>query len=120
VILVAHPALAYLEMGQRPTAGDSVPGPLGFPALDQKHDERSRSVFHEDRHRRPVCPPTWRPLWLVSFRGPRSQVFSMRRRGPGTWATLLLWDVAFLHAMFLAQSDRSPVTGDESLPQNSG
>ena len=55
---MAHPAFAYLEIGQRPAAGDAVPGPLGFPALGQKHDEQSRSAFQENRHHLPsVLPP---------------------------------------------------------------
>ena len=34
------------------------------------------------------------------------------RDGPGTWATLPLWDIAFPAAMFLAQSDKSQGFGD--------
>jgi len=42
-----------------------------------------------------------------------------RRHGPGTWATLPLWDVALPFAMFLAQSDKSQGVGDR-VPKGHG
>ena len=43
MIVLVHPVFACLEIGQRPAAGDAVPGSLGFPALGQKHEEQSRA-----------------------------------------------------------------------------
>jgi|GEM_PF-4251934 len=137
---MAHPAFAYLEIGQRPAAGDAVPGSLGFPALGQKHDEQSRSAFQENRHHLPsVLPPgVCCAASLAVGRGRRYIPYAAAedRSGPQTrfiaFGNPLCWeatrapprsrdmgDVAFPHAMFLAQSDKSQGFGD-GVPKGYG
>ena len=60
-------------------------------------------IFHVPRRRIGLCREATRPGREPALR---------EGHGPGTWATLPLWEVAFPYAMFLAQGDKSQGVGD--------